>query len=66
MFTKNNGNWTDPNVWTCNRVPLATDVLTVRRAHTVTMPASYTGSAKSMSVFGRINYLTNAKLLLGQ
>ncbi|QJW88225.1 hypothetical protein HNV11_01935 [Spirosoma taeanense] len=66
MFSLQSGNWNNPAVWSCNRVPNATDRLTIRSGHAVTLPASYSGSARSIALFGILRYQLNAKLLLGQ
>ena len=66
MTTLKNGNWTDPTVWSCGRLPIATD--TVQVLHNVTVPISVVGRA------GRINYgsggkvimSTGARLVMGQ
>lgn len=38
MKTKKSGNWTDPAVWTCGRLPLATDKITILTGHTISVP----------------------------
>ncbi|TAE33473.1 MAG: hypothetical protein EAZ91_02345 [Cytophagales bacterium] len=38
MQTVASGNWTDPAIWSCNRIPVPTDVVSVR--HAVTLPAN--------------------------
>ncbi|WP_020602388.1 fibronectin type III domain-containing protein [Spirosoma spitsbergense] len=39
MYTLKAGLWNDPTVWSCNRVPLASDPVQIK--HAVTIPASY-------------------------
>ena len=39
MYTVKAGLWNDPTVWSCNRVPFASDPVQIK--HTVTIPASY-------------------------
>ena len=55
MMAVKAGAWNDPTVWSCNRVPAATDAVTVK--HIVTMPAGYLANAKSLLLD------TNGKLL---
>ncbi|GAB3882225.1 hypothetical protein [Spirosoma agri] len=58
MYTLKTGNWTDPAVWSGNRVPNSSDVLELK--HTVTIPANST-------VYGlRVVYATGIKLQYGQ
>lgn len=49
MVTTKAGNWTDPTVWSCNRIPIATDTLQIN--HAVTLPASLQALARKL-VFG--------------
>ena len=59
MTTVKNGNWTDPTTWSCNRVPVVGEAVTVE--HRVTIPAAIapnpTGSA------GRITCTASGQLL---
>lgn len=57
LFTTRAGNWTDPGIWSCNRVPAATDPVEIR--HTVTVPAATTVLAL------RIAYTQAGKVTLG-
>ncbi|MBD2703893.1 hypothetical protein IC229_24825 [Spirosoma sp. BT702] len=56
-FTLKSGNWTDTSVWSCGRIPVSTDVVTLH--HAVSLPASYQGSAL------RVIYSHGGRLLLG-
>ena len=64
MITVKAGAWNDPTVWSCNRVPLATDAVTVK--HMVTMPAGYLANAKSLllDVNGKLSYDATGRLQL--
>lgn len=55
MYTINSGLWTEPTVWSCGRIPTATDVVEIR--HWVTIPVDTTGSAQ------RIHYTTSGRIL---
>ncbi|MCY7357279.1 MAG: GEVED domain-containing protein, partial [Rudanella sp.] len=57
LFTTRAGNWNDPTLWSCNRVPTATDSVEVR--HVVTVPASTTVSAR------RVTYIAVGKVIIG-
>jgi len=60
------GNWNDATLWTCGKVPTLADTVILR--HTVALPASYTGSAKALSVEtgGLLQTNTGATLNLSQ
>ncbi len=57
MFTVKNGLWSDPTVWSCNRVPVSTDLVALN--HAITIPDNFSGNAL------RIMYGSGAKLLYG-
>ncbi|KAB7725381.1 hypothetical protein F5984_26230 [Rudanella paleaurantiibacter] len=57
MFTVKDGLWSDPTVWSCNRVPISTDPVTLN--HAVTIPINYVGTAQ------RVLYSSGARLLYG-
>ncbi len=65
MYTTSNGNWTDYNRWSCNRVPGIFDMPEIR--HAITLPANQTGEARKVIYTngGRLIYGTGAKLRLG-
>ncbi|GAB3985384.1 hypothetical protein GCM10028807_00510 [Spirosoma daeguense] len=57
IYSVRDGSWNDPAVWSCNRVPVAEDVVTVN--HVISVPANYT--AKGLS----IQYGAQSKLIFG-
>lgn len=57
MFTTRAGNWTDPGVWSCNRVPVSADPVEIR--HAIAVPASTTALAL------RVAYTQAGKVSLG-
>ncbi|GAB3702510.1 hypothetical protein GCM10027592_32000 [Spirosoma flavus] len=57
MYSVKAGSWNDASVWSCGRVPLLTDVVTLN--HAVSLPASYQGQAQ------RVIYSTTGRMLLG-
>jgi len=65
LYTLKNGSWSDPAVWSCNRVPMAADPVTVN--HAVTVPADYLGNAQRVNfgVGGSIVYNAGGRLRLG-
>ncbi len=68
MTTLRSGNWTDPTVWSCNRVPVAGETVTV--LHAVTVPAAVapnpTGFSRRVSfgTGGRLTFASGGKLSL--
>ncbi|GAB3987375.1 hypothetical protein GCM10028807_07340 [Spirosoma daeguense] len=64
MVTVKAGNWNDVTVWSCGRLPVNTDIVTVN--HVVTLPVGYTGNAQrvNLSTTGRIIHLANSRLKL--
>jgi hypothetical protein len=64
MFTLKTGNWTDTSVWSCGRVPLATDITTITANTTVTITDS-TPIVKQLIQNGNISFSgTNPKLMI--
>ncbi|MBD2701847.1 putative Ig domain-containing protein [Spirosoma sp. BT702] len=65
MFTLKAGDWNNASVWSCDRVPLITDVVTLN--HAVSLPATY--QAQAMRVIygatGRLLFGASSRLRLG-
>ena len=57
LYSIKNGNWDDPTVWSCGRVPVSVDPVTLN--HAVTIPANFSGNAL------RLVYGTGSRLLYG-
>lgn len=57
MFTLAPGDWTNPAVWSDQRIPSGTDSVDLR--HAVTVPDGYTGAVWSLQ------YTTGGRLILG-
>ncbi|MBD2700063.1 CAP domain-containing protein [Spirosoma sp. BT702] len=64
MTTVQNGNWTSPATWSCNRAPLATDQ--VRIGHSITVGAGATVQVAKVTYLngGRLSLLSSARLKL--
>lgn len=56
LVTVKNGNWNDPTVWSCNRLPTADDVVQIK--HAISIPANFIATAK------RVQYDTGKKLTI--
>lgn len=65
MFTLKPGNWTDPTVWSCGRVPLAADPIEIR--HSVTVPTAQAVAAQKLRYTpgGQLILLTGASIHTG-
>ena len=65
MTTTKVGNWNDPTVWSCNRIPVSTDAVLV--GHLVTVPTNAICNALTVSytASGKILFNTGGKLNLG-
>ncbi|MBD2705422.1 VCBS repeat-containing protein [Spirosoma sp. BT702] len=57
MYSVKAGDWSDGSVWSCGRVPLLSDAVTLN--HAVSLPASYQGQAL------RVIYAQSGRLLMG-
>ena len=65
MQTVKAGNWDDPTVWSCGRVPILTDAVLIR--HAVTVPGGFVAHAQKISfeVGGKLSWGISARLQLG-
>jgi hypothetical protein len=60
MVSTKSGNWNDITVWSCGRLPLATDPVQIAPTHTVTLNAN--GVVKSLDVRGILQKQTGFTL----
>ena len=65
MQTIANGSWTDPAVWSCNRIPTSSDPVEIRHAVTLPMSMLHYALRLTYGFSGRLIYQTNARLRLG-
>ncbi|MBD2704160.1 hypothetical protein IC229_26185 [Spirosoma sp. BT702] len=65
MYTLKAGAWNDVSIWSCGRVPLLTDVVTLNYA--VSLPPTYQGQALRViySATGRLIFGSTSRLRLG-
>lgn len=59
------GNWNSPATWTGNQIPSAGVDVTISPTHTVTING-ITAVARKVKINGKISYLNNGKLQIGQ
>ena len=64
MATTKAGTWNDATVWSCNRLPTATDDIFIN--HALTLPVGGQANARRMTFGsnGRLIYGTNARIML--
>ncbi|AUD02307.1 fibronectin type III domain-containing protein [Spirosoma pollinicola] len=65
MYTIQSGTWNDPTIWSCNRVPVSTDIVLIK--HIILVPVSYIANARQINVDTgqKLSFGTNAQLKLG-
>jgi hypothetical protein len=66
MYTVRAGAWTDPTLWSCNRIPSANDLVEIN--HVISIGDGRTGNAKQIryGTGGRVNLGNNGRLQLSQ
>ncbi|WP_288429517.1 immunoglobulin domain-containing protein, partial [uncultured Spirosoma sp.] len=66
LFTVRDGNWDDPSVWSCGRLPAGSDSVKLR--HTITIPPNFKARARTTlyETSARLVFTTGAGLLFGQ
>lgn len=66
LYSVKTGNWNDPTVWSCNRVPVSTDHVQVK--HDITVPNNVQAHALKVEFDAnrKLTYGPNARLLLSQ
>ena len=65
MQTVKSGNWNDPTIWSCGRIPLSTDNVTIANTDIVTVPMGVF-HVKNINLIGTIRYLVGGELRLNQ
>ena len=65
MYTVKTGSWNDPTVWSCNRVPVDTDVVQIK--HFITIPVNAVVFARQVGFDAgqKVIYSLNSQLKLG-
>jgi uncharacterized protein len=65
MQSVKTGPWNDPTTWSCGRVPVITDEVTISASHIVTIPPSYTAQALRLRDWGQLVYGAGSVLQVG-
>ena len=56
------GNWNDPSVWSCNRVPIFDDNVVISPNHIVTIPANFNANGFNLIIKGTIQKMGTSEL----
>ncbi|OIN56917.1 hypothetical protein BLX24_22380 [Arsenicibacter rosenii] len=63
MYTLKSGNWNDISVWSCGRLPTATDIVTIKPGHAILLNVN--GTAKGVVYEGgKLTIPVNTKLTI--
>jgi glucose/arabinose dehydrogenase len=57
MYSINTGNWNNPNTWSCGRIPIVTDDITINAGHTVSIPNGVNATLRFLYLLGTLNPL---------
>lgn len=54
MTTVKSGDWNDISIWNCGRVPMATDIVTVRQTDTITVLNGVSATMRLLNLLGNL------------
>ena len=60
MFSINTGNWNTPSTWSCGRIPIVTDDITINAGHTISIPNGVNANLKFLYLLGTLNPLSGS------
>jgi glucose/arabinose dehydrogenase len=60
MYSVQTGNWNQTTTWSCGRIPISTDDITVSGGHTVTIPNGVSATLNFLQLIGTLNVQTGA------
>ncbi len=63
MASMKSGNWEDPTVWSCFRIPSKGDIITIKQGHNIENN-SHSAILKSLNLKGNINIKSNSTLTI--
>jgi glucose/arabinose dehydrogenase len=58
MNSVQTGNWNTPSTWSCGRVPILTDIVTINTGHTVTVLNGVSATLRLLEQLGTLNIQT--------
>ena len=62
MTSIKSGNWNDPSVWSCDRIPMFDDNVVISPTHTVTIPATFKADGFNLTIKGILQKLSTSGL----
>ena len=65
MFTTQPGDWTNPAIWSCNRIPISTDDVQIRHAVTISDANNANARKVRFTTGGTVSYGAAGQLRLG-
>ena len=66
MQSTQSGSWSNPNIWSCGRIPMSSDITTISVGHIINIPASTSAFVRNLLNYGTLSYEQNASLRVGQ
>ena len=60
MYSVQTGNWNQGITWSCGRIPISTDNITISGGHTVTIPNGVSATVNFLTLIGTLNTQTGA------
>ncbi len=60
MYSIISGNWNVPSTWSCGRIPIVTDDITISAGHTVSIPNGVNATLKFLYLLGTLNPLSGS------
>ncbi len=60
MTSVKSGNWNDPTVWSCDRIPMFDDNVVISPTHTVTIPATFKADGFNLTIKGILQKSTTS------
>ena len=60
MYSVRTGNWNQSTTWSCGRIPILTDDITISGGNTVTIPNGVSATLKLLNLIGTLNVQTGA------
>jgi hypothetical protein len=62
--TVQSGNWSDPSIWSCGIVPIATDQVKINPNHVISLPPGLVAEAGTINLLGNIQFGSEASVRL--
>ena len=59
------GDWNDPAIWTCQKIPTINDKVRINKNHKLIIPNNFTAYAKRLDQTGKLELKQSAKIIFG-